>query len=313
MSVGALAENVTVTGASPLIETATVSVGQVMAQRTVQEIPLNGRHFVDLGPLMPGGVTPPQNAVLSAPLRGQGSFSFFSAGNRETSVNFMINGVNLNDLSNSQITFQPSINTVSEFKVDNSTFSAEYGRNSGAIVNVATRSGANAMHGEGSSSTATTRSTRGTSSTPSRTRSRRSTASSSASISAGRSRRTRRSSSSATKGCGTRQGVDLNAGVLTDAQRAAVTDPVVEKPADVHPARQHDRCQRAGAAAGVRHRAGQHRSVHASTCATRSAPNDDLHGYYAFQRDLRREPNAAGQHRAGFRRHARRQAPGHDA
>src|SRR5207248_1525714 len=149
LGVAALSENVTVTGTSPVIETATVSVGQVMAERTVQEIPLNGRHFVDLGPLMPGGVTPPQNAGLSAPLRGQSAFSFFSAGNRETSLNLMINGVNLNDLSNSQVTFQPSINTVSEFKVDNSTFSAEYGRNSGAIVNVATRSGVNTMHGEG--------------------------------------------------------------------------------------------------------------------------------------------------------------------
>src|SRR5262249_19054353 len=107
-----------------------------------------GRHFVDLGPLMPGGSTSPQNAGLSAPLRGQGSFSFMSAGNRETSVNFMINGINLNDLSNSQVTFQPSINTVSEFKGDNSTFSPEYGRNSGAIVNVATRSGSNSIHGE---------------------------------------------------------------------------------------------------------------------------------------------------------------------
>src|SRR3569832_1828986 len=47
-----------------------------------------------------------------------------------------------------QITFQPSINTVQEFKVDNSTFSAEYGRNSGAIVNIATRSGTNSYHGE---------------------------------------------------------------------------------------------------------------------------------------------------------------------
>src|SRR5438445_2796372 len=148
LGVAALAENVTVSGSSPLIDTATVSVGQAMAERTVQEIPLNGRHFVDLGPLMPGGSTAPQNANLSAPLRGQGSFSFMSAGNRETSVNFMLNGLNLNDLSNSQVTFQPSINTVSEFKVDNSTFSAEYGRNSGAIVNVATRSGSNTMRGE---------------------------------------------------------------------------------------------------------------------------------------------------------------------
>src|SRR2546429_2539311 len=148
LGVGVLAENVTVTGVSPLIDTATVSVGQVMAEKTVQEIPLNGRHFVDLGPLMPGGSTSPQNAGLSAPLRGQGSFSFMTAGNRETSVNMMVNGINLNDLSNSQVTFQPSINTVSEFKVDNSTFSAEYGRNSGAIVNVATRSGANQVRGE---------------------------------------------------------------------------------------------------------------------------------------------------------------------
>ncbi len=146
---GTLAENVTVSGAAPLIDTATVAVGASMAEKTVQEIPLNGRHFVDLGPLMPGGSTSPQNAGLSAPLRGQGAFSFMSAGNRETSVNFMVNGINLNDLSNSQVTFQPSINTVSEFKVDNSTFSAEYGRNSGAIVNVATRSGSNQFHGEG--------------------------------------------------------------------------------------------------------------------------------------------------------------------
>src|SRR5438094_565664 len=115
---------------------------------TVQEIPLNGRHFVDLGLLIPGSVTPPQNGFLSAPLRGQGSFAFNTAGNREDTVNFMINGINLNDMVQNQITFQPSINTVQEFKVDNSTFGAEYGRNSGAIVNIATRSGTNTFSGE---------------------------------------------------------------------------------------------------------------------------------------------------------------------
>jgi len=71
---GTIAENVTVSGAAPLIDTATVAVGASMAEKTVQEIPLNGRHFVDLGPLMPGGSTSPQNAGLSAPLRGQGAF-----------------------------------------------------------------------------------------------------------------------------------------------------------------------------------------------------------------------------------------------
>ena len=148
LEVGAISEQVQVSSDVPVIETTTTSVGTVINQRTVQEIPLNGRHFVDLGLLIPGSVTPPQNGFLTAPLRGQGSFAFNTAGNREDTVNFMINGVNLNDMVQNQITFQPSINTVQEFKVDNSTFSAEYGRNSGAIVNIATRSGTNQYHGE---------------------------------------------------------------------------------------------------------------------------------------------------------------------
>ena len=148
MDVGAISEQVLVSSDVPVIETTTTSVGTVINQRTVQEIPLNGRHFVDLGLLIPGSVTPPQNGFLTAPLRGQGSFAFNTAGGREDTVNFMINGINLNDMVQNQITFQPSINTVQEFKVDNSTVSAEYGRNSGAIVNIATRSGANQYHGE---------------------------------------------------------------------------------------------------------------------------------------------------------------------
>jgi hypothetical protein len=148
LDVGAITEQVLVSSDVPVIETATTSVGTVINQRTVQEIPLNGRHFVDLGLLIPGSVTPPQNGFLTAPLRGQGSFAINTAGNREDTVNFMINGINLNDMVQNQITFQPSINTVQEFKADNSTFSAEYGRNSGAIVNIATRSGANDYHGE---------------------------------------------------------------------------------------------------------------------------------------------------------------------
>jgi hypothetical protein len=148
LDVGALSEQVLVTSDVPVVETTTTSVGTVINQRTVQEIPLNGRHFVDLGLLIPGSVTPPQNGFLTAPLRGQGSFGLNTAGAREDTVNFMINGINLNDMVQNQITFQPSINTVQEFKADNSTFSAEYGRNSGAIVNIATRSGANDYHGE---------------------------------------------------------------------------------------------------------------------------------------------------------------------
>src|SRR5579859_3220939 len=141
-------EIVNVEATTPVIETTTMTVGQTIDQRTVQDIPLNGRHFVDLALLVPGTVTPPQNGFLTATLRGQGSFAFNSAGGREDAVNFMINGINLSDPNQNQITFQPTINTIEEFKVDNSTFSAEYGRNSGSIVNIATRSGINTWHGE---------------------------------------------------------------------------------------------------------------------------------------------------------------------
>src|SRR5262245_6237228 len=108
LGVSGLVEQVSVTGTSPMVETSTISVGHVVTQRTVQEIPLNGRHFVDLGLLIPGSVTPPQAGFLTAPLRGQGSFSFNTAGNREDTVNFMVNGINLNDQVQNQITFQPS-------------------------------------------------------------------------------------------------------------------------------------------------------------------------------------------------------------
>jgi hypothetical protein len=148
VNVASTTETIVITAASPVIQESPVSVGTVINQRTVQEIPLNGRHFVDLALLIPGSVTPPANGFLTAPLRGQGSFAFNTAGAREDSINFMINGINMSDPVQNQITFQPTINTVQEFKTDNSTFSAEYGRNSGAIVNIATRSGSNEWHGE---------------------------------------------------------------------------------------------------------------------------------------------------------------------
>ncbi len=148
LRVASTSETVEISAAPPVVESSTTSIGTVINQRTVQEIPLNGRHFVDLALLIPGTVTPPANGFLTAPLRGQGSFAFNTAGAREDQVNYMINGINLSDPVQNQITFQPTINTVQEFKVDNSTYSAEYGRNSGAIVNIATRTGSNEWHGE---------------------------------------------------------------------------------------------------------------------------------------------------------------------
>jgi hypothetical protein len=303
LGVGAVAENLTVIGAAPLIETATVSVGQVMPEKTVQEIPLNGRHFVDLGPLMPGGSTSPQNAGLSFPLRGQGSFSFMSAGNRETAVNMMVNGINLNDLSNSQVTFQPSINTVSEFKVDNSTFSAEYGRNSGAIVNVATRSGGNQMHGEAFDFYRNDKfDSRNYFNPPSIQQDGSVTPQSlfnrkqfGANF-GGPLVKNRSFYFGSYEGLRHKQGVDLNSGTLTNAQRAAVTDPVAKNLLQYIPV--------ANDLTGTRAIGSPLAPVLSDQFTIDSHNNlrqdDDLHIYYAFQRDSRIESNAQGQTVAGY-------------
>ena len=148
LSVSSKGETVQVESATQQIESQTITVGQVIDNRSVQDLPLNGRHFLDLTVLTPGGVVAPTAGSLTATSRGLGANSFITAGNREDSVNFQINGINLNDISQNQITFQPSISTTSEFKINNSTFSAEYGRSDGSIVTVATRSGTNRFHGE---------------------------------------------------------------------------------------------------------------------------------------------------------------------
>ena len=149
LQVGDVAQEVSVTTTgTDLVERATISVGTVIDRERVQTLPLNGRYFLDLGLLAPGSVTPPQGAFSSAPIRGLGSFSITTAGNREETINYVINGITLNNLTNSSITFQPSIGAVQEFKVDNSTLSAEYGQSSGAVVNIATKSGANKFYGE---------------------------------------------------------------------------------------------------------------------------------------------------------------------
>ncbi len=148
LAVSSAGETVQVESAVQEIEAQTITVGQVIDNTAVQELPLNGRHFLDLTVLTPGGVVADTAGSLTAASRGLGANSFITAGNREDSVNFQINGINLNDISQNQITFQPSISTTSEFKIDNSTFSAQYGRSDGSIVTVATRSGTDRFHGE---------------------------------------------------------------------------------------------------------------------------------------------------------------------
>jgi len=293
LEVGTLEQNVTITAQTSVIESATTSVGQVINQRTVQEIPLNGRHFVDLGLLLPGSVTPPQNGFLTAPLRGQGSFGLNTAGGREDTVNFMINGVNLNDMVQNQITFQPSINTVQEFKADNSTFSAEYGRNSGAIVNIATRSGTNDFHGEAfeffRNSALDARNFFERTRDPAAFHRNQFGGNLGGPII-----KNKAFFFASYEGLRQRQGITLPiVNVPTDAQRATVTDPSILKLLDLIP-RSANGLTSGSATAPV------NIDQWTGDVSYNFGPNDRLHGYYAFQKDQRGEPILQGNNIPGF-------------
>ena len=148
LAVGDTAETVIVRAEVPLVNRATGTVGHVVTGSTVQQMPLNGRHFTDLGLLVPGSVAPSQTGFSSRPIRGIGALAFNTAGNREEAVGFLVNGVTTNNLTFGSLIFEPPLTSIEEFKVDNSTFSAEHGHVSGAIVNIVTRSGTDEVHGE---------------------------------------------------------------------------------------------------------------------------------------------------------------------
>src|SRR5437867_4304342 len=299
LAIGSLSEEVAVVGEAPVIESTTTSVGQVINQRTVQEIPLNGRHFVDLGLLIPGSVAPQQNGFLTAPLRGQGSFAFNTAGNREDTVNFMINGVNLNDQVQNQITFQPSINTVSEFKVDNSTLSAEYGRSSGAVVNIATRSGTNDIHGEAFEFLRhQSLDARNFFNAASQKQSPFKRNQFGANL-GGPLAKNKAFFFVTYEGLRQRQQLDFNSGVLSDAQRAAVTDPVVRNLLPLIPTANATSATGAPRFIGTGS-ANVNIDQWTGDINHQLAESDRLHAYYAFQKDQRQEPNLQGNTIPGF-------------
>jgi carboxypeptidase family protein len=280
---------VTITGEAPVVESSTMTVGQVVNNRTVQEIPLNGRHFVDLSSLVAGTVVPPANGFLTAPLRGQGSFGVNTAGTRENMTNFMINGVNLNDMANGQITFQPSINTVSEFKMDNSTYSAEYGRNAGSIVNIATRSGTNSWHGEAfeflRNEDLDARNFFNKETQPKNPFKRNQFGG----ALGGPIWKNHTFFFASYEGLRQRQGLALAASVPSAAQRATVTNPTVQKLLTLLPDvpggdATHSVSFSGSAVAPVN--IDQWTGDISHTFSDR----DHLHGYYVFQRDLRKEP-----------------------
>src|SRR5579864_8973185 len=153
MRPGAIAENVQVTGAAaPLLEASTSQVGQVIDTKAVSDLPLNGRNFAQLAILGTGvvGVGFGPSGTIGSRTRPDDprpGAELMSNGNREMSNDFLLDGVDDNFRRNALITLRPTVEDIQEFKIQTNLFGAEQGRNSGATVDVITRSGTNSYHG----------------------------------------------------------------------------------------------------------------------------------------------------------------------
>jgi outer membrane receptor protein involved in Fe transport len=146
MQVGATQEVVDVTSEAPLVETTSTQLGAVVGDRAVSELPLNSRdayQFLQLQPGVMSTVGSSNSIVYGSSNAGAVSVN----GGRGRSNNFTVNGGDANDQFVNLPTVQPSPDSIQEFRVLTNTFDAEYGRNSGSIVNVVTKSGTNSFHG----------------------------------------------------------------------------------------------------------------------------------------------------------------------
>ncbi|MCC6859317.1 MAG: TonB-dependent receptor [Bryobacterales bacterium] len=152
LQVGEVTETVEVRAAAPLLESQSSTVGSLIGSEFVQELPLNGRNFVQLAILTPGvnGTGYSTQGTIQSGARPDDrrpGTEIFSNGNREGSNNFLYDGVDNNERLIQLIVLRPPVEAIREFKVQTNMFSADVGRNSGAVVDVVTKSGTNELHG----------------------------------------------------------------------------------------------------------------------------------------------------------------------
>ena len=147
MEIGALTDSVTIEAASALIESSNATLGKVVENRRIQELPLNGRNSLALVMLTPGvksNAGPTQSGFLD---RGVALSAVSVNGGVGSTNNFMLDGANNNQPFHSDVNVNPTVDAVQEFKVQSNTMSAQYGFTGGGVINIVTKSGTNQLHG----------------------------------------------------------------------------------------------------------------------------------------------------------------------
>jgi hypothetical protein len=147
-----VSQSVEVSAEQVAVETTNPTLGQVITEQQVADLPLNGRDFVQLATLTPGVTqeTNPNsffNGGPSSEVSTRGSFSLSVGGSRASSTDWLYDGVDNNELTAGGIAVLPSIDAIQEFKVLTYNYSAEYGTRAGPTVLVTSKSGSNQLHG----------------------------------------------------------------------------------------------------------------------------------------------------------------------
>jgi carboxypeptidase family protein/TonB-dependent receptor-like protein len=148
LTLGAVSQTVTVQAQTSQVETVNPTVGGTVVGEAIQQAPLNGRNVLSLALLQPGvTASNPDNTGAGNYVNGVGGYSV--GGGRTDSITFLLDGSLNNDLLDNGVVFNPNPDTIQEFRILESNYSAEYGRNAGGIISEVTKSGTNQWHGSG--------------------------------------------------------------------------------------------------------------------------------------------------------------------
>ncbi len=150
LKVGQISDKVTITGEAPLVESTTATLSSLVDERTIRDLPLNGRSYDKLALLQPGTVI--MGAGQSGPAFDYGTGQRFSVtGSRPYANSFMLDGTDINDHANATPGGAAGTNLgvdgIREFQIVTNVSSAEYGRSTGGVISGVTRSGTNNVHG----------------------------------------------------------------------------------------------------------------------------------------------------------------------
>src|SRR5215470_3440900 len=147
MKVGSVSQTVEVTGTAPVLQTETTQVSTIIDSKTNDELPLATRNYVELTLLAPGSVSPDPANFNNGDNTASGARPYIN-GNREQANNFILDGMDNNQVSDNLLGYTPAPDAIQEFNLITNNASAEFGNFQGGIVSASIKSGTNGFHGD---------------------------------------------------------------------------------------------------------------------------------------------------------------------